>query len=346
MARPLRIVRPGGWYHLTSRGNERKTIYRSERDRRHFLELLAGMVELFQVRLHVFVLMDNHYHLLIELSEAKLSRAVQWLNVSYSVWFNRKHRRAGHLLQGRFKSVLVSPEEWALSLSRYIHLNPVRTGRLGLAKADRQRMRVGAVGAPEPELVRRRIALLREHRWSSYRAYIGLAAKPAWLECEAILKLGGGKTAERKANYRGYVEGAVREGLEASPWEQLREQVVLGGAEFLERVREGKGTAREAKAVERMAGKRPDFAAVIAVVEKVKGEKWADFRDRYGDAGRDLALHLGRRYAGLKLDELGRATGVRSEASVAMCLKRYGRRLQSDMAEQRHCQEATALLNC
>ena len=69
MARPLRIVRPGGWYHITGRGNERKAIYRSERDRRHFLELLAGMTELFRVRLHAFVLMDNHYHLLVELGE-------------------------------------------------------------------------------------------------------------------------------------------------------------------------------------------------------------------------------------------------------------------------------------
>src|SRR5262249_44006127 len=257
--------------------------------------LLGATVVRFRIRLHAFVLMDNHYHLLIELSEANLSRAVQWLNVSYGVWFNCKHRRVGHLVQGRFKSVLVNPEEWALSLSRYIHLNPVRVGRLGLGKADRQRMRVGAVGASEPELVGRRIALLREQRWSSYRAYIGLAAKPAWLECEAILKLGGGKAAERHANYRRYVEGAGRGGLEESPWEQLREQVVRGGAEFLKRVREGKGPAHEARAVERLACKRPDFAAVIAAVEKVKGEKWKDFRDRHGDAGRDLALYLGRR---------------------------------------------------
>jgi hypothetical protein len=304
------------------------------------------MVDLFQVRLHAFVLMDNHYHLLIELSEANLSRAVQWLNVSYSVWFNRKHRRAGHLFQGRFKSVLVSPEEWALSLSRYIHLNPVRVGKLRLGKTDRQRMHVGAVGTPEPEMVRRRIALLREHRWSSYRAYIGLAAKPAWLECEAILKMGGGKAAERQSNYRRYVEDAVREGLQQSPWEQLREQVVLGGVEFLKQMREGKSPTRQEKAVARMAGKRPEFASVIAVVEKVKGERWADFRDRHGDAGRDLALYLGRRYGSLKLNELGRETGVRSDASVAMCLKRYERRLQSDVAEQRRCQQATALLNC
>jgi REP element-mobilizing transposase RayT len=126
MARPLRIEKPGGWYHVSARGNERKAIYRDNRDRRPFLEVIAELVDRFRVRLHGFVLMDNHYHLMLELSEANLSRAVQWLNVSYSVWFNRRHGRSGHLFQGRFKSVAVSPEEWALELSRYVHLNPVR----------------------------------------------------------------------------------------------------------------------------------------------------------------------------------------------------------------------------
>ena len=211
MARPLRIVRARAWYHITGRGNERRIIYRTDHDRRQFLDVLGEMVELFRVRLHAYVLMENHYHLLMQLSEANLSRAVHWLNVSYSVWFNRRHARAGHLFQGRFKSVLVSPEEWALSLSRYIHLNPVRVGRLGLSKSDRQRARVGP---PDVKLFQQRIGCLREQRWSSYRAYIGLAAKPSWLECEEVLKLGGGRVEERGANYRRYVESAVREGIE------------------------------------------------------------------------------------------------------------------------------------
>src|SRR5215207_9822233 len=160
MARPLRIVRSGAWYHITSRGNERKRIYRDERDRRHFCELLGELTELFRVRLHAFVLMDNHYHLLMELTEANLSRAIQWLNVSYSVWFNRRHDRSGHLFQGRFKSVLVSREEWGLALSRYIHLNPVRVGKVGLNKAQQQRIRAGASGKPDPRLVQQRISLL------------------------------------------------------------------------------------------------------------------------------------------------------------------------------------------
>jgi REP element-mobilizing transposase RayT len=83
--------------------------------------------------------MDNHYHLILELTELNLSRAGQWLNGSYSTWFNRRHRRCGHLFQGRFKAVIVDPEEWGLALSRYVHLNPVRIRRLGLGKSDRAR---------------------------------------------------------------------------------------------------------------------------------------------------------------------------------------------------------------
>ena len=181
MARPVRIERVGGWYHVTARGNERRDIYRDDRDRRHFCELLAGMVEQFNVALHAFVLMDNHYHLLLELREPNLSRAAQWLNTSYSLWFNRRHGRCGHLFQGRFKSVIVEAGAWGLFVSRYIHLNPVRIGKLGLSKSDQQRIRAGAQGAPAPAQVRQRVSQLRRYRWSSYRAYIGLAKPPAWL---------------------------------------------------------------------------------------------------------------------------------------------------------------------
>src|SRR6185369_17190356 len=129
MARPLRIERPGAWYHVTARGNERQPIYRDDQDRYHFLTLLDEMTATFNLLVHAYVLMDNHYHLIVELREPNLSRAMQWLNVSYSMWFNRRRSRCGHLFQGRFKSVIVDRCEWGLGLSRYVHLNPVRVRR-------------------------------------------------------------------------------------------------------------------------------------------------------------------------------------------------------------------------
>ena len=110
MARPLRIERSGGRYHVTARGNERKHIFQVEAGRFHFLELLGELGERFGTRVHAYALMDNHYHLLLETPEANLSRAMHWLNAGYCVWFNRRYRRRGHLLQGRFGAFLVEDD--------------------------------------------------------------------------------------------------------------------------------------------------------------------------------------------------------------------------------------------
>ena len=346
MSRPLRIERAGGWYHLTSRGNERRAIFRDDRDRVHFCALLGEMVSRFRVRLHAFVLMDNHYHLIVELTEPNLSRTGQWLNVSYSVWFNRRHGRSGHLFQGRFKSVVLDPIQWGLELSRYVHLNPVRVGRLGLGKADRQGMRVGASGAADTRTVQERIARLRGYRWSSYRAYVGLGKRPEWLECDRVLELVGGKKEERVRHYRAYVEAAVREGLEKSPWEALQDQVLLGGEAFLEELRAHvRGNRREQRGAQRLARSRPKLEEVIAQVEKVKGRPWVEIRDRYGDDGRDLVLYVGRRACGLKLGELARAAGMRDYGAVSVAIRRYERRLERSKSGREMLQRVCQMSN-
>ena len=107
MTRPVRVNVAGGWYHITNRGNNRGRIYGDRRDHEHFLELIQQMREMFRVKVYAYVLMGNHYHLLIKTPEGNASRAIQWLNVSYSVWFNRRHGCSGHVFQGRFKGILV-----------------------------------------------------------------------------------------------------------------------------------------------------------------------------------------------------------------------------------------------
>ena len=346
MARPIRIERVGSWYHITARGNERRAIYRDNRDRQHFCELVGEMVPRFNLALHAFVLMDNHYHLLLELREANLSRAVQWLNVSYSLWFNRRHGRCGHLFQGRFKSVIVDATQWGLGLSRYIHLNPVRTGKLGLSKIEQQRMRAGAGCAPQAAVVRERTSKLRRYRWSSYRAYIGLVKAPAWLECQKVLKFGGGQNGAEQRNYREYVETALREGLEKSPWEELKEQVVLGSLGFVAGLKEYlAGDELEQRSARRLREQRPDLARVICCVEEEKGEKWEEFRDRHGDCGRELVLYLGRRVCGLKLKELVQCVEIKEYAAVAMAVKRFETSLKKSKSLQEAYHRVTQMLN-
>src|SRR5260221_6610522 len=328
MARPLRIERAGAWYHVTGRGLERRAIFLDAKDRMHWLELVGEAVDLWRWVVYGYVQMGNHFHLIVETREPNLSRAMHWLNTSYVAWFNRRHRRAGPLFQGVYKAILVERGAWGLALSRYVHLNPVRTVELGLSKADRKADRLGARGKPEARLVQERVRRLRNFRWSSYRAYIGLERAPAWLECSSLLELNGkGTRLKQQAAYQRYVEEVVREGLEESPWEQVKGQLVLGSQQTWEKIRKTvRGSKREQPQARKLTP-RPTFAAVKRVVEELAGQKWQDLVDRHSDWGRDLALYLGRGLGGLKLTELGREIGGADYSAVSIAVHRFLRPL-------------------
>jgi REP element-mobilizing transposase RayT len=332
MARPLRIEIPGGWYHVTARGNERRAIWRDDRDRRHFLALLEKFVERFRVSVHAYVLMDNHYHLLLRTGESNLSRAMQWLGVSYTVYFNRRHRRAGHLFQGRFHALLME-EDVAWEVSRYVHLNPIRLRAFKLDKTEQQRSRSGLIERPDATLVRQRLQHLRQYRWSSFRAYVGREPASPWLTCDHILGLAGetpkGRAA-RQHRYGEFIEEAVREGLLPSPWERLQGQLLLGSASFVEQMRRlARGDAKEQFPLRHLR-ERPSFKAVVAAVEKAKGEPWVHWRDRHGDWGRDAVLWLARKRCAMTLSELGQAIGGADYRCVSAAVGRFERQLHRD----------------
>ncbi len=128
MARPLRIEYEGAFYHITSRGNDRQDIFFSKVDYEKFKEYLDKSQEKYGYSLHCYILMTNHYHLLIETPNANMSKIMHYINGSYTNYINRKRRKHGHLFQGRYKAILVDRDSYLLELSRYIHLNPVRAG--------------------------------------------------------------------------------------------------------------------------------------------------------------------------------------------------------------------------
>ena len=128
MARPLRIEYPGAFYHVTSRGNEQKDVFRSRTDREKFLSYLDSATQRYNAVIHAYCLMNNHFHLILETPTGNLSQIMRHINGAYTTYFNVKRKRAGHLFQGRFKAILVEADEYAAELSRYIHLNPVRAG--------------------------------------------------------------------------------------------------------------------------------------------------------------------------------------------------------------------------
>ena len=209
MARPLRLEFSGALYHLTSRGNRQEPIFLDDTDRRIFLDLLEKEIRQQGWICYAYCLMDNHYHLLMETSDPNLVRGMRRLNGVYTQAFNRRHKRVGHVFQGRYKAILVDKESYLLELCRYIVLNPVR------AKV---------VQRPE------------DWAWSSYRGTAGRMKGPEWLAVEKVLSFFSGY----QAAYRSFVAAGV---AKPSVWESLKGQIYLGGEDFLrrmERLVEGK----------------------------------------------------------------------------------------------------------
>ena len=165
MARKARVEFPGAVYHVLDRGDRREAIFRDAADRERFLATLEEVCGRTGWRVHAWVLMSNHYHLLIETPQANLVAGMRWFQTTYTVCFNRRHRVSGHLFQGRYKAVVVDPEErgYFATLSDYIHLNPVRARLVGL---DRR---------------------LFDYPWSSYRWFAAKAGRRPWFVAEQVL---------------------------------------------------------------------------------------------------------------------------------------------------------------
>jgi len=343
MARPLRINVRDGWYHVTARGTERRVIFPDESCHRHFLELLEEMTERHRVKLHAYVLMPNHYHLVLSTPDANLSAAMQWLKTSYSMWFNRRRGRVGPLFQGRFKAELFEGRTQAWPITRYVHLNPVRVKALELNKTARRREGAGAVAAPA-ELVKRRKAELRSYPWSSYAYYAGYRAAPEWLSVNEVLggernKEDGGQTRA----YREYVEGLLGASGWDSPMKEAEGGVLLGSAGWVQRMKKRlKGDGREQPAY-RALRPRPNWEGVRRAIERVRGEAWLDFADRHGDWGRDMALHVLRMQGGLTLREAAQCVGIAHYQTAAQALRRFAQRMRRDETLRTKLE---ALTNC
>ena len=184
MARPLRIELAGGLYHVMSRGNQRRAIVRDDADRQRRLDWLQRAVQTYGWRLHAFALMTNHEHLFLETPEPNLSAGMHLLNGSYTGYYNARHRRVGHLFQGRFKAHLVEEDGYFTEISRYLHLNPVR------AKL---------VARPE------------QWKWSSYAGYRNPKAALEWVTYNRVLGEFGGTRGEARRSYCRFVHAGVVE---------------------------------------------------------------------------------------------------------------------------------------
>ena len=336
MARPLRINLAGAWYHVMNRGHRAGALFLNDTDRRRFLAAVAELTDRFGLEIHAYVLMHNHYHLLVRAREANLSHAVRWLNVSYAVKFNWAHRCRGTVFQGRFKAVLIQEEKSVAAVARYVHLNPVRIDGLGLGKEDQKRARVIGCAEPGRELVQRRLRKLAEYPWSSWKVYARSQPSPDWLERGVIGRACGGRSlAERRTALRKYTEEPILQGKVESPWEGLVGGVVLGEAEFARRLLSGCKVNEEEQAEARRMRRRLSWPEVREAAERIRGAAWKEWAERHGDWGREAAMHVAVRHGGVRLAEVVQGLkGLRYQAA-AQALKRFAAVLDQDIVRQK-----------
>ena len=285
MARPLRIEFPGAIYHVTSRGDRREVIFEDDADRHRWLAVLAQAASRFDAQVLAYCLMGNHYHVVLHTRQANLSQLMRHLNGVYTQAYNRQHGVVGHLFQGRFKAILVDREAYLLTLCRYVELNPVRASLCKTAA---------------------------DWPWSSYRAHAGLADTPQWLDTDGLhgFLLGHevrhAQDRQRAAErYAALVDSAP----DLQIWaEGLRQQIYLGGDDFVERMQAQMATTHlEAKDIpkpQRLARQKPL-------------RTWLEEA-----ASREQGLFEAHTHGGLSMTHLAQALGL-SVSRISRLIARY-----------------------
>jgi putative transposase len=307
MARPLRIEYPGAFYHVINRGNAGEEIFKNIRDREKFMTNLETATERFDLRIHTYCLMTNHYHLLVETPRANLSQAVKWINVSYAAYYNRKHQRRGHLFQGRFKAILVDADAYLKHLSRYIHLNPLRA---------------------------KMVEDLAVYRWSSYPAFIGKLASPAWLKTEWLLSMFGNQPKVAMRNYQRFVETKEWASID-NPSKDVIGGLLLGSADFVNWVKttcidRSTLNGEISQAVELKSQPSPDDIVARICEEFSCMKNDVVQRGRKKNTARDVAIYLARDLSGVSNVQLGTYFGQISGAGITVRYNHLMQQLNTD----------------
>jgi len=333
MARHLRVEFPGAIYHVTCRmlgdwRTEKTFLFKDDADHERFLDRLADRVEQFNIRLYLFVGMTNHFHLVFETPEANCSKFMHSLSTAYTVYYNLRHGRHGHLLDGRYKAKLVDGDEYLLSLSRYVHLNPV------------------CIGSMKVKPIAERIKALRAHRWSSYPSYVGTRKALDFVEYGPLLAEMHGKRREWPKRYREFVESGLAESdddfkvaLKASPRS-------IGGDGFRAWIDELYQKRVEAHAKPEDVSFRHiteplPAGSVLTILSEVLGVEIDEFkRRRHGSPLRAIAARYLIRYAGQSQRDAAEYLSVGTGAAVSDQLKRLPQKLAADRRLRRQVKQA------
>jgi putative transposase len=298
MARRPRIEYSGALYHVITRGNHRQKIFYDDHDRAKYLEVAAQLSEAQSFRVHAYVLMANHVHLLLETGTVPLSRVMQRLGGGYTQYFNRRHRLTGHLFQGRYKAILCDKDNYLMELSRYLHLNPVRA-KLVKDPAD--------------------------YPWSSYGAYARGADRQKWMETTEVLEQFGRSVGEARKLYRRFVMEGLSEGHKEEYYDVLDGRF-LGDPEFAERIK-----ARVHSPGPVRAKVKPEVFLRLAcgVVGRERSQVIGAGKERERVRVREAISYVGRHHTELTVLQLADSLGV-DPTCVSRSVGRVERRLAAD----------------
>jgi len=318
MARALRIQFPGAFYHITCRGIEQRSIYLDNQDRIHFLTLLARSLETYGVVLHAYIMMKNHFHLLIETKKANCSEFMRHFNICYTGWFNWCHRRSGNLYQGRYKAHLVDADSYLLEVSRYVHLNIVRVKR-------RQSLTYGE-----------RWQFAKGYRWSSLAGYVDEKVTLDYVAYDMILEMIGGRRA-----YRSYVIGALKRAVE-DPFTKVKRRMILGGDDFVAEVKRylRRGSLRDQPAYRDLVMSVLEPEVLLGFLSRECGisKESLQVRKTHGVI-RGIVAELLYKYCEITQSQIGRLLGDIDYGAVHLLRRRLRDKMNTDTTVRKRYNE-------
>ena len=322
MARPVRIEFPNAIYHVMARGNGRQRIFHADADYQRMTDGLAKTVARTGWQVFAFVWMPNHIHLFVRTPKPNLSVGMQYLLSGYANWYAKRHQRTGHLFQGRFKAELVEDESYFWTLSRYVHLNPVR-GKKPL------------VDHPS------------SWAWSSYPGYCRKSARIDWIEYESVLAAWQGEMGGKDSGlaYRRFVESGL-ETPPSNPLDNALEGWLLGSDTFLKKVKKliskPQHIDQTPKARRLTSLDANEVITAVAAYFKASPESYQSKRSTA--PGRDLAAYLAHRRTTATLRELAIAFGLSHPDSVSNLIRRAQNAISGSKSKKEDLERIDELL--
>lgn len=303
MSRPLRVEYPGAYYHVMSHGNGRQWIVKEKQDFLTFRRFIGEITEKYNLKIYSFVLMRNHYHLLIETLDDNLSQAMAMLNRNYAKYLNRRNKRYGSIFKPRFKAIVIQEEEYYLVLGKYIHRNPLRAGL---------------------------VEKVEDYPWSSYPYIIGkLKDKEIsrYLDIGATLVRFGRKKKEAILRYKEFVEEefaeekAIKKGIRLGNWFMGSKEWIKGQMNRIGREKEKENQVKGRNKI----GIIQDPEKLVEIVAKALRKDIMEIKNPgYSRSdGMRIAIYILSRYSPMKEREIGKLMGGRSSRSISMHLHEF-----------------------